>query len=53
MTKTQGKHQKNSKNNSQKKDRQIKIYFNIAEKGQTSQNILQHYRKRADLSRFT
>ena len=47
--KNQGKYRENNKKNSLKKDRQIKIYFNIMEKGQT---ILQHNGNRTDRLRY-
>ena len=50
--KNQGKYRENNKKNSLKKDRQIKIYFNITAKGQTNQDILQHNRNRTDRLRY-
>ena len=50
--KNQEKYLENNKNNSLKKDKQIKIYFNKTENRQTNQKILQHNGIRTDRLRY-
>ena len=50
--KNQEKYRENNLKKSLKKDRQIKIYFNKMEEGQTNQDILQHNRNRTDRLRY-